>query len=283
MRSTESPSPVVVAGIDGSHNSVVAALWAAEEAADRGAHLRLAYAVEPREAHMPDPRRDAGDLSGAEIAVRTAIASVQSRGLPIKIEVEIRQQPALLALRELSQSAALICIGHVGNSLATGSPLGSVATELAMTVQCTVAIIRGNDPGGAILVESDSLIDNDGLIESGVHEALLRSAPLVVATATPPRARQSWAGDLDKAGPDSAQLESRLCYWRRRYPRLRVDAVSIQRNFLEHVAQHAQQLQLVVVGRRRSNGLAELLGTEANRALHGTNCSLLVHSEHGAL
>jgi nucleotide-binding universal stress UspA family protein len=258
------PAAVVV-GIDGSKSALQAALWAMLEALDRNAPLRLVYAIEPGDATPFDPRRDARALASAEIAVKDAIVAIESAELPIKIEVEIRQRSGLQVLREQSRTAALLCVGDVGNDFATGNRLGSVSAGLADTAHCPVAVIRGEEPRGAVLVEAASAYDDDAVLELAVHHALLRKAPLQIASCPP------------------ASFQSRLDYWQRRYPDLQATTVSVEATLIDYVAQHAGQIQLVVTSRLRRGGLQELTGAAANAALHGTNCSLLICQERSAL
>jgi nucleotide-binding universal stress UspA family protein len=258
------PAAVVV-GIDGSKSALLAALWAMPEALDRNAPLRLVYAIEPVDTSLLDRSRDARALASAEIAVKDAIVAVESAELPIKIEVEIRQRSPLSALREQSRTAALICVGDVGNDFATGRRLGSVSAGLAQTAHCPVAVIRGGEPHGAVLVEAAGAYDDDVVLELAVHHALVRKAPLQIASCPP------------------ASFQSRLDYWRRKYPELHATTVSVEAPLIDYIAHHAGQIQLVVTSRLRRAGLKELIGASANAALHGTNCSLLICQERSAL
>jgi nucleotide-binding universal stress UspA family protein len=76
----------VVVGIDGSRNSLTAALWAVDEAVDRDIPLRLVYAIEPDRA-ATSPEESARALATAETVVRMAFVAIESTNRPVKIEV----------------------------------------------------------------------------------------------------------------------------------------------------------------------------------------------------
>jgi nucleotide-binding universal stress UspA family protein len=75
MRNAYSPSRPVVIGIDGSRSAVQAALWAVEEAVDRGVSLRLVYAIDSSESN---PSVATPELGVAEGAIRDAFAAPKS-------------------------------------------------------------------------------------------------------------------------------------------------------------------------------------------------------------
>ena len=72
--------PVVVA-VDGSRQSVHAAVWAAEEAIDRDAWLRLVYV---------EPDADTGSAD-AQAAFDSALDAIEAAGRKIRTECQIRR------------------------------------------------------------------------------------------------------------------------------------------------------------------------------------------------
>src|SRR4051794_21902821 len=120
MRQSPPPSPAVVVGIDGSRGAVDAALWAVDEAIQRGVPLRLVYAVEPAESAGGDGHASAGALTAAEAAVRSAAMAVESLDRPVKVEIEIIHDLPAEALLTAARSAAMLCIGALGVNRATG-------------------------------------------------------------------------------------------------------------------------------------------------------------------
>jgi nucleotide-binding universal stress UspA family protein len=288
MQDTHPASPSVVVGIDGSRNAITAALWAVDEAVERDIPLRLVCAIEPREGPL-DPESAARALATAEIAVRTALTAVESTDKPVKIEVEILQGRPAATLLEAGRAAAMMCIGATGIKHATAGRVGSTAAALAASAHSPVAIIRGYDPlptkPGSVVVEVDQSPESDVLIERGIEEALLRSAPLVVISVWQPR----FTDIHDGAAVDEqnrtlkTQLNRRLARWTRRYPKLDVRPVAVRGNLLNYLAPHAHSIQLVIVGSRRTHGIAEMVGPPSHLALHDTDCSVLVCNSHNAL
>lgn len=288
MQDTHPASPSVVVGIDGSRNAITAALWAVDEAVERDIPLRLVCAIEPREGPA-DPERAARALATAEIAVRTAFTAVESTDKPVKIEVEILQGRPAATLLEAGRAAAMICIGATGIKHATAGRVGSTAAALAAWAHSPVAIIRGYDPmsaePGSVVVEVDQSPETDVLIERGIEEALLRNAPLVVISVWQPRFTDIHDGaTVDQQNRSiKAQLNRRLARWTRRYPKLDVQPIAVRGNLLNYLAPHAHSIQLMIVGGRRTHGIAEMVGPPSYLALHDTDCSVLVCNSHNAL
>jgi nucleotide-binding universal stress UspA family protein len=283
MRDLHPPSPSVVVGIDGSRSAVTAALWAVDEAVKRDIPLRLVYAIEPRDTATTS--EDAAHaLATAEIAVRHALTAVEAIDKPVKVEVEILQGPATDMLLLGSHSAAMLCVGAGGITHATSGRVESTAAGLATRAQCAVAIIRGFDPAqakpGSVLVEVD--VDaspaDDLVLQRGVDEALLRSAPLVVVSSWHPHLTdvhdRPAVAEQDRLVKQ--ELHRRLEGFRRRHPGLDTRAVAIHGDLLDHVSEHVCSTQLVVVGRRRAHGIAEMVGPPSDSVLHDTDCSVLV-------
>jgi nucleotide-binding universal stress UspA family protein len=289
MRHSPPPSPSVVVGIDGSRSAITAALWAVDETVDRDLPLRLVYVVEPGETGGRDPQDAARRLARAEITVREAIVAVESTEAPVKIEVEILHGRPIPTLLEAGRSAVMICVGSLGLRHALGNGVGSTATELAATAHCPVAVVRGCHPRsaepGCIVAEIDESSSNSNVLDRAVAEAQLRGAPLRVLSAW-----QSHGTDAhdSRAVADGnhdvrAQLGRRLEWFIRKYPQLDIRPVATHDTTLNYLAQHAESIQLVVVGRRRKHGLADVLGPLGNVALHDTDCSLLVCEPRAAL
>jgi nucleotide-binding universal stress UspA family protein len=280
MRDTHPPSPSVVVGIDGSRNSLTAALWAVDEAVDRDIQLRLVYAIEPQSAAI-SPEESARALAKAETAVRMAFVAIESTNRPVKIEVEILQGRPTDMLLEAGRAAAMICVGPIGIKNATAARTGSTAAGLATRAHCPVAIIRGYDPSnqpGSIVAEVDSSPGSAAVLQCGIDEALLRNAPLVVVSAW-----QSSVTDVHDSHAVAeqnrlirARLSRRLTRSTRRYPELDVTPVAVHGGLLDYLSRHAQSTQLVIVGRRRAHGISEMVGPPCYAALRDTDCSVLV-------
>ncbi|HEY3480401.1 MAG TPA: universal stress protein, partial [Streptomyces sp.] len=135
----------VIAGLDGSPESVAAAGWAAREAMRRGVGLRLLHAAAPA---PRGPRTTSIDLEalGGTSLVRTA---EEVRGtfpdLPITVD-EVPGQP-LPVLFAAAEEAELVVLGSRGVSAAAGFLLGSVALTVAGQSTVPVVLVRaGEEP-----------------------------------------------------------------------------------------------------------------------------------------
>ncbi len=280
MPDTHPSSRSVVVGIDGSRNGLTAALWAVGEAVSRDIPLRLVYAIEPQNA-ATSAEKSARDLAAAETAVRMAFTAVESTNTQVKIEAEILQGRPTDMLLEAGRGAEMICVGPIGIKNAAARRMGSTAAALATRAHCPIAIVRGYDAAakpGYIVVEVDSSPDSDAVLNLGVKEALLRNAPLVVLSA--------WQSELSDTHDTQvvaernrlveADLTRRLEHLTRRHPELNVTPTAVHGSLLDYLSRHARAIQLVVVGRRRAHGVAEMVGPPCNVALRDTDCSVLV-------
>lgn len=281
MRDTLPPSPAVVVGIDGSRNALNAALWAVDEAVKRDTPLRLVCAIKPHEGRLA-PDVAARDLAAAEIAVRTAAMAVESTDKPVKIEVEILHGRPTDVLLDAGRGAAMMCVGAIGFPNGVDHRIGSTAAALANWTHCPVAIIRSHDLGRAaswpVVAEMDRSPDSDIVLECGIDEALLRGAPLVVVSVWQSTFTDVHDGDsvAKQNGLIRAELSRRLARTTRNHPELDVRPVAVHGNLLNYLSRHAESTQLVVIGRRRAHGVAEMVGPAGHAALHDTDCSVLV-------
>ncbi|MCV7229601.1 universal stress protein [Mycolicibacterium komossense] len=282
MRDTRPPSPAVIVGIDGSRSGTTAALWAVGEAVERDLPLRLVYAIDPPEEPATHEGR-ARALAVAETAVRMALVAVESTAKPVKIEVEILQGRPKDVLLEAARGAALICAGATGfKTLTAGGQVGSTAAALATWAHCPVAIIRSYDPSPrtprAIIAEVDPSADSDIVLHRAIDEAILRKAPLIVVAAW--RSTVTSNHDVSAVAEQNrllaVELNRRLAETTRRHAGLVVQSAVVHGHLLEYLSCQARSAQLLVVGRRRTHGVAEIIGAAGFAALHEIDCSVLV-------
>ena len=88
-----------------------------------------------------------------------------------------------------------------------------------------MAVIRGENRPGWIVVELDETPDSAAVLQAGVEEARMRDAPL--------RVLGTWRSDDPAHDTDErnrlvrSQLDRRLETWRHRYPDLDVEPVAV--------------------------------------------------------
>ncbi|WP_205878043.1 universal stress protein [Mycobacterium camsae] len=265
--SSQAPQPCVVVGIDGSRAAIDAALWAVDEAVARDIPLRLLYAIEPEDFAQTPPDRPARKLTIAENAVRYASRTTEAADKPVRIEIEIAQEPPTIALTRASASAAMVCVGAVGLHHFRPERAGSTAAAVAQSAHCPVAVIRRHGDQARlaehwIAVDSQASADSDAVMKTALEEARLRDLPL--------RAIDHGQG-VGRDYPDR-----RLERWRRHYPDVDVQTSVARGSLLEYVAGHGRKVQMVVLGHRNHDAVQQLLGPAGNAVLHNADCSLLI-------
>lgn len=280
MRERHLPSSSVVVGIDGSRAAVRAALWAVDEAVSRDIPLRMVCAIAPdvTEHDLPGQARK---LATAELAVRSAFTAVESTDKLVKIEVEVIQDSPIGALIEASRSAALMCVGAIGQAHFAADRVGSTAASLASSARCPVAIIRGRDrpftDRGTILVYIGTAQDDGGVLQAALEEAQLRGLPLQAVTAWQSRFTDIHDHRAVSEGSRRAHahLDRLLAPWARRYPDVDISSVAVHGSLLDHLATNVTSVRLVVVG-THDCAAAQVLEPAANALLHNADCSVLI-------
>ena len=274
------PSPAVVVGVDGSRSAVSAALWAVDEAVSRDIPLRLVCAIEGEDP-CPSTATVARGRASAQTAIRAAQTAVESTDQPVKVEAEMIWGDPVQTLREQSRSAAMLCLGSLGVRRSGGRRIGSTATAVADSAHCPVAVIREYDRSpatpGWIVAEIDDSPDCHCVLDHAVAEALLRTAPLRVLTAW--RARFTDMSGCQAIADNNRQIrahhERLLSPYRTSHPELDARGVAVHGSTESYLGRNAESIGLLVIGHRRSAGLAKLLAL-GHSALHEGTCSVLV-------
>ena len=270
-------APAVVVGVDGSTAALRAALWAVDEAVSRDIPLRLIHALDGGDL---DPDDAARKLATAERAVRHVVAAVEATDKPVKIEVEITEGPPVATLVRASRSAAMVCVGAVGSNHFQPDRVGSTAAAVATSAQCPVAVIHGfGRPTRRHRRVGRRRSRQVPRQRRRVGGGRGRGAP----------AQRAATGDHLLAAPSCdkgavaegdhrihARLTRRLSPWRRRYPDLRIEPVAVHGSIFDYLAKSAADVQLLVVGARDAQHLAELVGPAGNSALRDSDHAVLV-------
>jgi nucleotide-binding universal stress UspA family protein len=268
----EAATGAVVAGVDGSPGALVAARWAATEAAGRDLPLRLVFAV--------DPASDAGSrcqeattqsrVRFAEDSLAEAARQARTVGGSIEITLEAVHDSPAAALAHGVNRAAMICLGSNGVRPAHPGHRTGTATEVLLTADCPVAVVRGPAPdyGWVVAwVEAEpTLFDTLNL---AVSEAVLRGLPLRLLTPV---------GGADPSG-DTIDLDRRLRRdldrWRQRYPHL--DAVVVGGSDLdEFLVRNGHRIALFVAQPRRAHDVGTVVHPSAESAVRLLSCPLII-------
>ncbi|MGW1627189.1 universal stress protein [Streptomyces sp. NPDC002172] len=282
----------VVAGLDGSRESLAAADWAAREALRRGLPLRLVHAREG----LPDHDTDANlpeirvPQYHARRVLREALDVLSERYPQLYIAAEqVHRQPAPALLAEAAD-AELLVIGSRRTGGGSGFMSGSVALATVAHVDRPVVLVRGGEtaadehlPDGSgkastatplrdVAVALDVGGPSDDVLDFAFRAAELRRAPL--------RAVHAWHVPLTGVVPGveertrireqaERELTELLRPWRAKYP----DVIVLE-NLHEGRAAHvlvraAGGAGLLVVGRRRRRtAIGSHTGPVAHALIH---------------
>ncbi|MFF3886010.1 universal stress protein [Streptomyces sp. NPDC001914] len=285
--------PIVV-GVDGSEPSLRAVDWAADEAALRGAPLRLVHASLWERYEGESLAEDLGKPSEqvrAEDIVRIAGQRARLRRPDIRISTDVLpEEPEYALVREGREAAALV-LGTRGRSGFVEMLLGSVSLTVAAHADCPVIVLRGSHDnqvragtGGHVVVGIGEKSTGSAALRFAVQEATLRHASLDAVRAwrcpehettdhpllagEPARLHEQQAAEvLERALEDiPAELDLRRRTVEGPARRVLLDA--------------SYQADLLVVGARRNPGhLGLQLGRVAHGVLHHSACAVAVVPE----
>ena len=281
-----SSSPVV-AGIDGSRAAAHAGWWAAAEAANHGAPLRLVHAVAPPAEFGPD-YLDALETQGQRYLADTK-RRIESMYPELDISAETRFGAAVPALVAESRTARLVVTGARGLGGYSGMRTGSVALGLLAHARCPVVLTRlpgqGQTAQGPIVVGVTESSAGDAAVELGFEAASIRKAPLVavhawaefgsdLAFATARSYTADWT--VMERHAREAVLDI-LGGWQRKYPDVLVRPVLTCDRPARQLLEHATKARLLVVGNHADKTLpGKLLGGTIQALAHHAPCPLLV-------
>jgi nucleotide-binding universal stress UspA family protein len=253
----------VVAGVDGSAESLLAAEWAAQEAQRRGAPLRLvsAVALPPRmHAYGADPQTVADKLRGeADKALSAAVARVEEASSGLLIDASVLDGAPALAVTASGSGALMLVVGARGAGGFAALLLGSVSRYAAVHAACPVVVVRQETSAvhSEVVVGVGDPLDATATLAFAFEEAAARGATLVAVHCLSRNPAANW----QPAGPGRLEeqaewtLAEALRPWQEKYP-----AVGVRRDVVhEHparvLATYASRADLVVIG-RHSHGHA---------------------------
>lgn len=148
MTSGESSPALVIAGVDGSPESVAALKWAADYATATGARVRAVLAWHYPAAVGPAPIGVAPDSVSEEVraSMTEILAKAVAEAAPaLDVEQQIGYGHPAQVLVEQSGEADLLVVGSRGHGAFTGMLVGSVSIHCVTNAQCPVVVIRGDE------------------------------------------------------------------------------------------------------------------------------------------
>ncbi|MGW5140837.1 universal stress protein [Nocardia beijingensis] len=271
----------IVAGTDGSEQSIVAVRWAAQTAALRDAPLHIALVMESSLGSADDdPPRPAALLrvreadEAIERAADAAVAAAHSVR-DIAIGTEIRTAHIATALVERSRNAAMLVVGTRGIGRVQRVLLGSVSSAVARGADCPVAVVPAETPLwdraniAPVIVGVDGSTAEQAAIGLAAAEASLRGVDLVaVHTWGEVEPLAAIGTDLAAARrTEEALLATALAGWQERYPELTIQREVVRDRPERRLLERSREGQLLVVGNRGRGTLRRLLFGSVGDAL----------------
>ncbi|WP_340384417.1 universal stress protein [Streptomyces sp. SS7] len=292
----------VVAGVDGSVESLAAAAWAAREAERRDTSLHLVHAWEWH------PRRQEREIAGAAQrhlagrSLRQAEARVRAECPGVRLTDEQKEGPAVAALLKAADQADLVVLGSRGLSGFAGFLVGSVALGVVAKSTCPVVLVRADEeaadehvPAGDgsdatdtgyrdVVLAVDLAEACDEVIEFAFEAARLRHArlravhawhtadPIGLGLGDTGPAKDTWQGE-----EWLAFLRAVLRVWRDKYPDVEVLETVVDEKPSTALVRAATGASLLVVGHRLAERpVGPRTGAVTHAAIHHVGCPVAV-------
>ncbi|MFI5763432.1 universal stress protein [Streptomyces sp. NPDC051563] len=278
---------LVTAGLDGSHESVAAARWAAHEANLRGVPLALVHVEEwlegpPLAVATTEVRRE-----WAQGLLREA--SEEIKGLYPNLEITSRRLSGIpaTALARAAASSDMLVLGSRGLGGIAGFVLGSISAGTIAATDQPIVLVRapldeatpaeGRGTDGPIVTGVDIGRPCDALLSFAFDEAARRGCALRVihAWSPPPVVGSGYSYGLDLGVQEeigrgiATAVDEMIRPWCEKYPSVTVaPEVFIGQSAIQLV-DASKGAALVVVGRRiRRSAYGTHIGGIAHAVLH---------------
>ncbi|MFG2567062.1 universal stress protein [Streptomyces sp. NPDC048567] len=269
----------VIAGIDGSDESLAAVAWAAEEARVRQVPLALMNVEElPANPEIPLAQLSEAAERTAEL-LRTTSERLRAEHAGLEVSVVRARGRAAEELTAAAHTADLTVLGSRGLGRMTGFLAGSVSLAVVGTALNPVVLVRAQDdrnaPAGGMLVGIDIDRVSDALLAFSFAEAARRRLDLRFLHSWTLPASYGYGALMDPAlGVDRSEHLTRTLLdllepWRLRYPEVAATAKAVVGSPALQMVEASREAELVVVGRRsRRLPLVPHLGHVAQAVIH---------------
>lgn len=278
----------VVAGVDGSEESLYAVEWAAREAQRHRAPLRIVSVPA-----LP-PRMRAGARAQETVATKLqdescrALEEAMTRSREVApgqfVDADLLTGPAALAVTQSGSGALMLVVGARGSGGFAAMMLGSVSRYAAMQASCPVVVVREETSAvhREVVVGIRDPHDTDAALAYAFDEAALRGATLIAVHSWnwSRSALSGHAGSGDATGrfadvehitaEAELNLSEALLMWRDKYPAVPVWQDVVHDHPAHVLASYSARADLVVIGRHDE--------TRARPAIRGIQHALLNHA-----
>jgi nucleotide-binding universal stress UspA family protein len=257
----------VVAGVDGSEESLRAVEWAALEARRHRAPLRIVAAPAPLprlSVHSQDLATVAARLEGESCrALDEAVARAEEIAPRQLIDADLLTGPPALAVTQSGTGALMLVVGARGAGGFAAMLLGSVSRYAASHASCPVVVVREETSAvhREVVVGIRDPRDADDTLGYAFEEAALRGATLIAV--------HSAAAGHVAAEADLALVEA-LRTWHGKYPAVPAWHDVVRDHPAHVLASYSARADLIVVGRHD--------GAPSRPAVGGIQHALLDHA-----
>jgi nucleotide-binding universal stress UspA family protein len=255
----------VIAGVDGSEQSLLAVEWAALEARRHSSPLLIvsAPAAVPRlHAYHASPAEIAAALRGMSArALAAALTRCDEVAPGLPVDTGLLTGPPAVAVADSGAGASMLVVGARGAGGFAAMMLGSVSRYVAAWAPCPVVVVREETTAvhREIAVGIRDPEDVTGTLAFAFEEAALRGAHLVAVHTwywLPAASQASGpSGALRPPDPEqisaeaSSHLTAALEQWRGKYPDVRVRQDIVRGHPARVLASYSARADLVVIGR----------------------------------
>lgn len=292
----------VVAGVDGSYESLAAAEWAAREAERRDRPLRLVHAWNWHPRSAEGEPGSAVQRHLAQRVLRRAEERIRTACPDLRIHDEQVAGPATAALLRAADRAEMLVLGSRGLSGFAGFLVGSVAQGVVAQATRPVVLVRaGEEAADEHLSADDGSLSTgtryrevvlgvdltepcDEVIEFAFQAAGLRGARLHVVHAwQPPNALSLGPGDIAlledprRAREWEGFLSAVLEPWRDKYADVPVVETVTEDRAQSALLRVASGAGLCVVGHRLTeHSVGPRTGPVTHAVIHHVDCPVAV-------
>ncbi|MGA4956212.1 MULTISPECIES: universal stress protein [Streptomyces] len=282
----------IVAGVDGSAESLAAVDWAAREAVVRGVPLHVVHAWLWQPLDVPVVQDRETQAASADAVLREAVTRVAGRYPDLALTSEVVQDTPVTGLLREAEKSRMLVLGSRGHGALMGFLLGSYGQQVIAASTRPVVSVRAREgrevrpAGGEVVVgQQGTPQDGDAVLGFAFEAAAARGAAVraVRAWTLPPIYAYS-PGSMrlaDEAGGlepfESKALAEALAPWRERYPDVPVTEHVEIGSAGQVLLSALSDAELLVVGRRARRGpVGTRIGSVAHAALHHAPCPVAV-------
>ncbi|WP_433854593.1 universal stress protein [Streptomyces kronopolitis] len=282
---------LITVGLDGTPQSLSAAVWAAREARLRQARLRLLHAwVLLVLAPDGTPAEGAEQNYWPLRIIEEARAAIRLSCPDLDVEVGAVPRDPLDALTEAAGQSDLLVMGSRGLGAAARFTLGETGLELVTRTETPTVLVRTRQDAPAdgahqkVTVGVGLHAACEELFAFAFETAARRAVPLhAVHGRHLPSYAYNRGGGVEQSAADEALREARqelsgaLRPWREKFPEVAVQEEVVRENPAAALLHRSATAELLVVGRRhRGRLLPPRIGHVVQAAVHHAPCPVAI-------